>query len=73
VHWRNITRLHSYLGDVPPAELEAAFYAAHPTARPGSETNSPSLHQSQGGSDRVMRAPAVVMSRRTVPGFQSSD
>jgi len=29
VHWHNTERLHSYLGDVPPAEFEAAFYAAH--------------------------------------------
>jgi putative transposase len=29
VHWHNTTRLHSYLGDVPPGEFEAAFYAAH--------------------------------------------
>jgi putative transposase len=28
VHWFNETRLHSHCGDVPPAELEAAFYAA---------------------------------------------
>jgi putative transposase len=28
VHWHNTKRLHSYLGDVPPAEFEAAFYAA---------------------------------------------
>jgi putative transposase len=27
VHWHNTERLHSYLGDVPPAEFEAAFYA----------------------------------------------
>ena len=28
VHWFNTTRLHSALGDVPPDEFEAAFYAA---------------------------------------------
>ena len=28
VHWHNTERLHGYLGDVPPAEFEAAFYAA---------------------------------------------
>jgi putative transposase len=28
VHWHNTERLHSYLDDVPPAEFEAAFYAA---------------------------------------------
>jgi putative transposase len=28
VHWHNTQRLHGYTGDVPPAEFEAAFYAA---------------------------------------------
>jgi putative transposase len=28
VHWHNTDRLHGYLGDVPPTEFEAAFYAA---------------------------------------------
>jgi putative transposase len=28
VHWFNEDRLHSHCGDVPPAEFEAAFYAA---------------------------------------------
>jgi len=28
VHWHNTQRLHGYLGDLPPAELEARFYAA---------------------------------------------
>ncbi|MCT1775490.1 IS3 family transposase [Brachybacterium sp. p3-SID957] len=27
VHWHNKQRLHGYLGDVPPAEFENAFYA----------------------------------------------
>ena len=27
VHWHNTQRLHGYLGDVPPAECENAFYA----------------------------------------------
>jgi putative transposase len=26
VHWNNNQRLHGYLGDIPPAEFEAAFY-----------------------------------------------
>jgi len=34
VDWHNTTRLHSYLGDVPPAEFEAAFYAARQTTHP---------------------------------------
>ena len=31
VHWFNHDRLHGYLGDVPPTEFEAAFYAAQQT------------------------------------------
>jgi putative transposase len=27
VHWHNTSRLHGYLGDLPPAEFEAIFYA----------------------------------------------
>ena len=27
VHWHNTERLHSYLGDVPPVEFEAAYDA----------------------------------------------
>jgi putative transposase len=29
VHWHNTQRLHGYLGDVPPAEFEAAYAAQH--------------------------------------------
>jgi putative transposase len=32
VHWFNHERLHSYCGDIPPAEFEAAFYAAQQAA-----------------------------------------
>jgi transposase InsO family protein len=28
VHWHNTERLHSYLGDVPPAEFETTHYAS---------------------------------------------
>jgi putative transposase len=35
VHWFNADRLHSHCGDVPPAEFEAAFYAAQQTAPAG--------------------------------------
>jgi putative transposase len=31
VHWHNTSRLHGYLGDVPPAEFEATFYDAQRT------------------------------------------
>ena len=34
VHWHNTSRLHGYLGDIPPAEFEAAFYAAQRTDQP---------------------------------------
>jgi putative transposase len=27
VHWYNTSRLHSAIGDIPPAEYEAAHYA----------------------------------------------
>ncbi len=39
VHWFNEHRLHSHCGDVPPAEFEAAFYAAQQTdpARVGNQ------------------------------------
>jgi putative transposase len=35
VHWFNEDRLHSHCDDVPPAEFEAAFYAAQQTAPTG--------------------------------------
>jgi putative transposase len=35
VHWFNEDRLHSHCGDNPPAESEAAFYAAQQTAPTG--------------------------------------
>jgi putative transposase len=31
VHWFNEDRLHGHCGDIPPAEFEAAFYAAQQT------------------------------------------
>ena len=30
VHWHNHQRLHTYLGDIPPAEFEAAYAALQP-------------------------------------------
>lgn len=35
VHWFNEQRLHGHCGDVPPAEFEAAFYAAQQTRPAG--------------------------------------
>jgi putative transposase len=34
VHWHNTSRLHGYLGDVPPTEFENSFYAAPRTDQP---------------------------------------
>ncbi len=34
VHWFNEHRLHGHCGDIPPAEFEAAFYAAQQTDHP---------------------------------------
>ena len=34
VHWHNISRLHGYLNDIPPAEFEATFYATKRTDQP---------------------------------------
>ncbi|MFV8141846.1 IS3 family transposase [Mycolicibacterium senegalense] len=34
VHWHNTSRLHGYLGDLPPAEFEAAFYDAQRSDQP---------------------------------------
>lgn len=34
VHWFNHDRLHSHCGDIPPAEFEAAFYAAQQADQP---------------------------------------
>ena len=50
VHWHNTQRLHGYTADLPPAEFEAPFYAAQKPTRPWLESNSPSLHQTQGDS-----------------------
>ena len=38
VHWHNTQRLHGYLGDVPPAEFETAFYAAQEQDRESDKT-----------------------------------
>lgn len=38
VHWHNTQRLHSYLGDVPPTEFEANFYAARNEDRESTKT-----------------------------------
>ena len=34
VYWHNTSRLHSYLGDLPPAEFEATFYATQRSDQP---------------------------------------
>ena len=34
VHWHNHQRLHTYLGNIPPAEFEAAYAAQQPNRQP---------------------------------------
>lgn len=34
VYWHNTARLHGYLGDIPPAEFETAFYDAQRIDQP---------------------------------------
>lgn len=53
VHWHNTQRLHSYLGDVPPAEFEQAFYAGQ-TPISWWEPHNANLHQTQSGSGGVV-------------------
>ena len=50
VYWHNTSRLHSYLGDVPPTEFEATFYDDQGPTNPWSQSNNPSLRQNQGDS-----------------------
>lgn len=38
VHWHNTQRLHGYLGDIPPAEFEADYYAAPKQDRQSDKT-----------------------------------
>jgi putative transposase len=35
VHWFNHRRLYEYCGDIPPVELETAYYAQHRSAAAG--------------------------------------
>lgn len=39
VDWYNHRRLYEYCGDIPPAELEAAYYAHHPSPAPAELTH----------------------------------
>jgi putative transposase len=41
VHWHNTTRIRGYLGDVPPTEFEATFYATKRTDQPMVEIQQP--------------------------------
>ena len=38
IDWYNHRRLHEYCGDIPPAELEEAFYAQHRAQQPAGLT-----------------------------------
>jgi putative transposase len=50
VHWWNTTRLHSAIGDVPPAEFEAAHTLTNTWPLRLGSTKS-SLYRTRGGSD----------------------
>ena len=52
VHWHNTRRLHGYLNDLPPAEFENTSTLQNGPTKPWSKSNSPSLHQNQGDSQR---------------------
>lgn len=43
VDWFNNRRLHTELGDIPPAEHEAVYYRQNPAVTTA-ETTQPSLH-----------------------------
>jgi hypothetical protein len=87
VHWFNEQRLHGHCGDVPPAEFATAFSAAYRATPQGLETNSPSLHQTQGastggpqthsqfsaGGDEVEGNPTEGLSRRPLRVHERSD
>ena len=49
--WYSTERLHGYLGDVPPAEFEAAYAVQQTDQTLVQESNSRSLHRTQGASD----------------------
>jgi putative transposase len=44
VDWYNTSRLHGYCGDIPPAELEANYYAETTTAPATADAAQPALH-----------------------------
>lgn len=44
VDWYNNQRLHSYCGDIPPAELEDRYYAEHTTEPAPASPAQPALH-----------------------------
>jgi putative transposase len=58
VDWFNHRRLHGEIGTIPPAELEAAYWATQPTEHypetsvlTEAGTNYPSLHETRGDSE----------------------
>ena len=56
VHWHNTSRLHGYLGDLPPDRVRShVLRCTNGPTKPWSKSNSPSLHQNQGDSDRGAR------------------
>jgi hypothetical protein len=62
-HWFNTDRLHGYLDDIPPAEFEAAFSAAH-QADQHIGTQYRNLHQSR---DKPSKGPSGTFRRHKSP------
>ena len=54
VHWHNTSRLHGYLGDYRPPSSKPRSTLRNGPTRPWSKSNSPSLHQNQGVSIRLL-------------------
>ena len=65
VHWYNHERLHSSIGDIPPAEYEQQHYdSTEGTTTPSPPNNA--LHRIQAGSRRCRIDAFVALQRRMV-------
>ena len=54
VDWFNNRRLYETCGDIPPAELEAAYYSQNTDLHRGRLINKLSLRTHRGGSQRIL-------------------
>lgn len=60
VDWYNTRRLHSTLGDVPPDELEAAYYAGYETPSHSAMAIAQKRHQTGDDSHNDGTSSAVL-------------